>query len=135
MKHNLLTCAIGMAIVATALHPIAAIAGDSAPLKLSSEASIKGTQTVVVGAFNVGFIFSSIDNTKATGGMIGAFGGTTKAKSELVGVSPAMMQAITDAAYADFKEQLAARGFTVADAAAHVRACRLPAREDDAGAL
>ncbi len=118
MGHYLRTWAASVAVATIALQPVAALADDAAPLKISSEASIKGTQTVVVGAFNVGFIFSSIDNTKATGGMIGAFGGTTKAKSELVGVTPQMMQAITDAAYADFKDQLAARGFTVADAAA-----------------
>lgn len=84
-------------------------------LKISSAEAIKGTQTVTIGAFNVGFIFQSIDNTKATGGMIGAFGGTTRAKSELVGVTPAMMQAVTDAAYADFKAQLEGKGFTVVD--------------------
>ena len=117
MNKTLQAWAVGAAMATMLAHPVAALADDAAPLKISSEASIKGTQTVVVGAFNVGFIFSSIDNTKTTGGMIGAFGGTTKAKSELVGVTPAMMQAITDAAYADFQAQLAARGFTVADAA------------------
>ena len=105
----------GLAIALIAVQPIAAVAADDAQLKISSSGAIKGTQTVVVGAFNVGFIFQSIDNSKATGGMIGAFGGTTRAKSELVGVTPAMMQAITDAAYADFKAQLAEKGFTVAD--------------------
>lgn len=44
---------------------------------------------------------------------MGAFGGTTKAKSELVGVTPAMMQTITDAAYADFVSRLQASGYTV----------------------
>lgn len=88
------------------------------PLKITSAQAVRGTQTVVVGAFNVGFIFQSIDNTAATGGMIGAFGGTTKAKSVLEGVTPPMMQTITDAAYDDFKMQLAAKGFVVADPAA-----------------
>ncbi|GAA4001372.1 hypothetical protein GCM10022211_10320 [Sphingomonas humi] len=82
---------------------------------MDSAGAAKGTQSVTVGAFNVGFIFESVDSGKATGGMIGAFGGTTRAKSMLVGVTPAMMQAITDAAYADFQAQLKARGFTVAD--------------------
>ncbi len=71
----------------------------------------------MVGAVNIGFIFQSIDNTKKTGGKIGAFGGTTRAKSVLQGVMPEMMQKITDAAYADFRAQLEARGFTVADPA------------------
>jgi hypothetical protein len=87
------------------------------PLKIQSGEAIKGTQSVVVGAFNVGFIFQSVDATAATGGLIGAFGGATSAKSELKGVTPEMMQAITDAAYADFRNQMSARGFTVADSA------------------
>src|SRR5437868_7134187 len=97
----------GLAVALIAAQPVAALAADDAPVKISSADAIKNTQTVVVGAFNVGFIFQSIDNTKATGGMIGAFGGTTKAKSELEGVTPEMMQSIADAAYADFKAQLA----------------------------
>ena len=94
-----------------------AAAADQAPLKISKPEAVKGVQSVVIGAFNVGFLFESVDNTKASGGMIGAFGGTTKAKSQLVGVTPQMMQAVTDAAYADLKAQLAAKGFTVADPA------------------
>lgn len=89
-------------------------AAESA-LRLSGTESVRGTRAVTVGAFNVGFIFESMDRDKKTGGMIGAFGGTTDAKSILVGVTPAMMQAITDAAYADFRAQLAARGFAVND--------------------
>lgn len=115
MKIAKWSCTTSIAIALISMQPMPAIAGEDAPLKISSGASIKGTQTLVIGAFNVGFIFQSIDNTKATGGMIGAFGGTTRAKSELVGVTPEMMQAITDAAYADFKARLAAKGFTVAE--------------------
>ena len=110
--------AISAAALALAQPSLITAAGDDAPLKISSGQAAKGTQAVVIGAFNVGFIFSSIDNDKTTGGMIGAFGGTTRAKSVLEGVTPEMMQAITDAAYADFKTQLEARGFTVGDAAA-----------------
>jgi hypothetical protein len=73
---------------------------------------------VAIGAFNVGFIFESTDQTKASGGLMGAFGGATKTKSQLEGVTPVMMQEITDAAYADFIGQLAARGFTVQESAA-----------------
>lgn len=89
---------------------------EDAQLKLRSAEAVKGVQTVIVGAFNVGFIFESMDRDKKTGGMIGAFGGATDAKSILVGVTPEIMQAITDAAYADFRAQLTARGFQVADA-------------------
>ncbi len=86
-----------------------------APLKVSGQEALRGSTTIAVGAFNVGFIFESIDATKTTGGLVGAFGGTTKAKSELAGVTPEMMQKITDAAYADFAAQLAAGGFTIQD--------------------
>ena len=108
-----------LAAIALAALPLAAqpAYADETPAKVASDAVTQGANTVVVGAFNVGFIFESVDNTKATGGMIGAFGGVTNAKSELVGVTPAMMQTITDAAYADFKAQLAARGMTVVDPA------------------
>ncbi|MEO9133298.1 MAG: hypothetical protein ABI240_19080, partial [Sphingomonas sp.] len=58
----------GLAIALISVQPIAAMAADDAQLKISSPAAIKGTQAVVVGAFNVGFIFQSIDNSKATGG-------------------------------------------------------------------
>ncbi len=99
-----------MLLAATSGH------AEDVAVKISSGAAVKGTTTVVIGAFNVGFIFESVDQTKATGGMIGAFGGATRAKSELKGVTPEMMQAITDAAYADFKAQVEAKGVTVADA-------------------
>ena len=116
MKHRHIV-AVAAAALALSQPTLLAAAGDDAPLKISSGQAVKGTQAVVIGAFNVGFIFSSIDNTKATGGMIGAFGGTTRAKSVLEGVTPAMMQTIADAAYADFKAQLEAKGFAVGDAA------------------
>lgn len=88
------------------------------PLKISNAEAARGIQAVTVGAFNVGFIFESMDRDKKTGGMIGAFGGATDAKSLLVGVTPEMMQAITDTAYADFRAQLTARGYRVAEPAA-----------------
>ncbi|MBA3941057.1 MAG: hypothetical protein C0520_07590 [Sphingopyxis sp.] len=107
------------AIVALAMlaQPVVVAAKDQEPVKIAGPANARGINTVAVGAFNVGFIFESIDRTAASGGLMGAFGGTTKAKSELVGVTPEMMQAITDAAYADFVSQLAASGYAVQPAA------------------
>lgn len=105
------------AIAALLFQPVAAFAKDQEPVKISGPANAKGVTAVTIGAFNVGFIFESIDQTKASGGLMGAFGGTTKAKSELVGVTPEMMQAITDTAYTDFVTQLAAGGYTVHPAA------------------
>jgi len=102
-----------VAVLALLAQPAQIAAKDKEPVKISGPANAKGVTTVTVGAFNVGFIFESVDQTAASGGLMGAFGGTTKAKSELVGVTPEMMQAITDAAYADFVSQLTARGYTV----------------------
>lgn len=105
-----------VALVAMLAHSPVVYAGDKEPVKISGPANAKGVTTVAVGAFNVGFIFESVDQTKASGGLMGAFGGTTKAKSELVGVTPEMMQKIADAAYADFVSQLGASGYTVVPA-------------------
>ncbi|WP_426164981.1 hypothetical protein [Sandarakinorhabdus sp. DWP1-3-1] len=101
---------------------LAVLAGSPAlaageAIKVSAAAAVRGTTSVVVGVFNVGFIFESVDRTAPTGGLIGAFGGATRAKSQLTGVTPEMMQAITDAAYADFRGQMEARGVTVGDPA------------------
>jgi hypothetical protein len=105
-----------VALVAMLAQSPVVYAGDKEPVKISGPANAKGVTTVAIGAFNVGFIFESVDQTKASGGLMGAFGGTTKAKSELVGVTPEMMQKIADAAYADFVSQLGASGYTVVPA-------------------
>ena len=106
-----------IAVLAMLAQPVHIAAKEKEPVKIAGPANAKGISTVTIGAFNVGFIFESTDQTKASGGLIGAFGGTTKAKSELVGVTPYMMQAVTDAAYADFVAQLSAGGYTVQPAA------------------
>lgn len=95
-----------------------ALAAPEQVVKVSGKDAVKGASTIAIGAFNVGFIFESTDQTKATGAMLGAFGGTTKAKSTLVGVTPQMMQTVADAAYADFVAQLTAAGLKVSDPAA-----------------
>jgi hypothetical protein len=107
--------AAGLALGLLLASPAAA---EKAPIKVSSGSALKGTGPLVIGSFNVGFVFQSVDNSAATGGLIGAFGGTTKAKSELVGVSNETMQAVTDAAYADFVRQMTEKGFTIVDGAA-----------------
>ena len=105
-----LSAAVMLAMLA---QPVAIAAKEKEPVKITGPAHAKGVNTVAIGAFNVGFIFESTDQKAATGGLMGAFGGTTKAKSELVGVTPAMMQSIADAAYADFVGQLSAQGYSV----------------------
>ncbi len=104
-----------LAIVAMSLIalPAQAPAKEAEAVKVQSKGAFKGASRIAIAAFNVGFILESTDQTKKTGGMIGAFGGTTKAKSTLVGVTPAMMQQITDAAYADFAKQMAAKGIAI----------------------
>jgi len=114
IRHNHIGCILAVTALSV---PGIAYAGDDAQVKISGKEAVKGATSVAVAAFNVGFIFESTDQTKATGGMIGAFGGTTKAKSSLVGVTPEMMQKIADAAYADFLAKLAASGLAVKDAA------------------
>ena len=106
-----------IAVLAMLAQPVAIAAKTQEPVKIAGPANAKGVANVTIGAFNVGFIFESTDQIKASGGLMGAFGGTTKAKSELVGVTPEMMQAITDAAYVDFVSQLGAGGYTVQPAA------------------
>lgn len=114
IRHKLLATAL---VTAAFALPMPVFAGDSSPVKVSGKEALAGATGIAVAAFNVGFIFESTDQTQATGGMIGAFGGTTKAKSTLVGVTPEMMQKIADAAYADFLTKLAASGLTVKDTA------------------
>ena len=113
MSNRVQLSTVAFALPLSSASPLMA---QDAALKVRSAEAVKGVQTVTIGAFNVGFTFESMDRGKQTGGIIGAFGGATDAKSILVGVTPAMMQAITDAAYADFKAQLSARGFRVAEA-------------------
>lgn len=105
------TAALALALCLIAAT--ASYAGDAEPLKVQGQEALRGSSQVAIGVFNVGFIFESTDQTKATGGLMGAFGGATKAKSVLVGVTPEMMQQVTNAAYADFVTQLTAAGFTV----------------------
>ena len=95
------------------MAPVQSFAKEAQAVEVKSKGAFKGASRIAIAAFNVGFIFESTDQTKKTGGMLGAFGGTTKAKSQLVGVTPAMMQQITDAAYADFVAQMAATGIGV----------------------
>ena len=111
-----LACAAALGLIAAPLAPV--LAKTEPELKISDKGALQGATQVAVAAFNVGFIFESVDATKASGGLMGAFGGATKAKSALVGVTPAMMQQIADAAYADFTARLVAAGMTVADPAA-----------------
>lgn len=107
---------IGLCVVSIpSFHSDVVFAKEAAAVKVSGKDVVQGSTTVAIAAFNVGFIFESTDQIAKTGGALAAIGGVTKAKSSLVGVTPAMMQQIADAAYADLVERLAANGFTVAE--------------------
>ena len=54
-----------IAIAAMLAQPVVVAAKDKEPVKISGPANAKGVTTVTVGAFNVGFIFESIDQTAA----------------------------------------------------------------------
>lgn len=117
MTNEALGIGLGLLLGTTPLaaQPVAPAAPAAAPMvKIDgSETALQWRGPVTIAAFNLGFIFESVDSTRVTGGLIGAFGGPTRIKSALTGVTPAMMQAITDAAYADFQAQLSARGISI----------------------
>jgi hypothetical protein len=90
----------------------------SADYAVETEKAFKGVNRVVIGSFKVGFLEEKRESRKAGGGLFGGgFGGKSSAHVTLSGLTPELMQAITDAAYADFLKQLQAQGYTVEDRA------------------
>lgn len=86
---------------------------------------IGGATQAVIGSFTVAFLTERRDTARAGGGLLGGgFGGRSTARSALEGVGDAEFQSATDAAYADFVNQLAAAGVTVIDRAAALEAFR-----------
>lgn len=115
------SAALSVAAFSLVSASVPALAADEKPFKVTGAEAARGVNHVVIAAFNVGFLTESTDKASknaGAGGLIGAFGPATRAQSKLEGVTPAMIQAIVDAAYADFVAQLTAKGFTVADSAA-----------------
>lgn len=84
-------------------------------ITVEREAPFKGAQKVAIGSFKVGFVQGKIEARKAGGGLFGGFGGNATAGMKLTGVDEAQMQAITDAAYADFVSRITQAGYTVVD--------------------
>ena len=72
---------------------------------------------VVIGSFKIGFVNYNKSSAKAGGGLLAVASATarTTMRSELEGVPPSTMQAITDAAYKDFIAKLKAQGYNVLD--------------------
>jgi hypothetical protein len=87
-------------------------------VKVETADAFKGVNQVIIGAFSVGFATYKTDSAKAGGGLTGSgFGGKSTAKSTLIGIDDATMQAITDTAYKGFVADLQAKGYTVVDRA------------------
>lgn len=110
---------LAAAVLPTPTPALAGAKEEPATIKVEgTPAVLQGIRTVAIGAFNVGFIFQSLDQTKDVGGVIGAVSGASRARSELAGVTPEMMQSITDAAYSDFAARLTGAGYAVQDPSA-----------------
>ena len=83
-------------------------------VEVSSEKAFSGTKQVVIGSFKVGFNDSKKLQKKASGGfMSGGFGGKSTGLVKLEGISPSVMQDITNQAYVDFVQDLKSKGFDV----------------------
>jgi len=80
-------------------------------IKVEREGPFKGVQQVAVASFKVGFVHGKIESRKAGRG----FGGMSSAGIKLKGVAQENMQAITDAAYADFVSRMKQAGYEIVD--------------------
>ena len=78
-------------------------------IKVEREAPFKGAEKVAIASFKVAFVQSKVESKKAGRG----YGGNATAGIKLTGVDEAQMQAITDAAYADFVTRITKAGYTV----------------------
>ena len=101
-------------MAATVAAPIAARAQE---VQVRNANALEGVTRVVVGGFVVAFLTDRTDTSRAGGGGLlgGGFGGRSTARSALEGVSDTDFQAATDAAYADFINQIQTAGYQLAD--------------------
>ena len=72
-----------------------------------------GVKKVVIGSFKIGFLTTKKEHAKSGSGS----GGNSSAMMELHGITPSVMQSITEKAYQDLLAQLQAAGYEVADRA------------------
>ena len=82
-------------------------------VNVEGEKAFVGVKKVVIGSFKIGFITTKKERAKAGSGV----GGNSTAMMELHGITPTVMQTITDKAYQDLLAQLQAAGYEVADRA------------------
>ena len=80
-------------------------------IQVERDAPFRGAQKVAVASFKIGFVHGKIESRKAGRGI----GGKSSAGLKLTGVEQSAMQAITDAAYADFMTRMKQAGYTVVE--------------------
>jgi hypothetical protein len=115
------TSAPATGLLGRALHKLESGKHDKGPpggsVKVSKPENFKGVTQVVIGQFSVAYLTKTVrygDNS-----LLSSASGV-KTVGDLSGVDAATFQATTDAAYADFVKQLAARGISVADPAPYL---------------
>lgn len=90
--------------------------GKDANIRVLYDSHIKGKTTLALGAFRVAFVTE--DSAVAVShGALSHGGSAARMTGELSGVEHALMQKITDAIYADFLKQAAAKGYQLIDSA------------------
>ena len=82
-------------------------------IKTEGDKAFSGVNKVVIGGFKVGFITAKEEQEKAGSGI----GGRSSAALEMQGLTPEVMQSITDKAYSDLLSKLKAQGYEVVDRA------------------
>jgi hypothetical protein len=82
-------------------------------INIEGDKAFSGVNKVVIGGFKVGFITAKEEQEKAGTGI----GGRSSAVLELQGLTPEVMQSITDKAYSDLLGKLKAQGYEVVDRA------------------
>lgn len=87
---------------------------ENEQIQVTTPKAFSSKQKVVIGGFKVGFNDSKRLVNKASGGFLSrGTGGASKGLVQLEGVSPEVMQQITDQAYSDFVNKLETNGYTV----------------------
>lgn len=109
VRLSLLALAAGTVLVAGAQGYAAS---PAEPVKIEKPQAWKDINQVVIGQFSVAFFVKKVDYD---GGGFMSLSDKDKAIGQLTGLTNEQYQAMTDAIYADFLQQLGANGITVAD--------------------
>ena len=117
LKNNLIVASAAIAVSLANASFASAAEGpvpQVATVKVDRPQSFQGISKVVIGQFSVAFFTKKVDYD---GGGFLAVSAEGKAIGELSGVGPEDFQTSTDAIYADFQSQMAARGIAIEDRA------------------